>query len=129
MDKKQKYFVKPHKDMTWLDLADAIQEHCNIKLELKRGFVWNDSTATDGKYFWYAAFWKYGERGSRTDITASSGCTDIMESIEYAVKFLIGNFRVRSPYAVFKSLEKDHKWKINLDYEYTFKLCIDKKNT
>ena len=112
------YNVIPKKGMSWTDLADAICEHCNLSIRAYRRFVWTTGRPKDGgKWMWYAKF--FNSKGD--DITRASGCETVEAAIEYAIKVLIGNTRVRSPYAVFVSAEKDHNWNIIVKECISFK--------
>lgn len=115
------YNVLPKKGMSWTDLADAICEHCNLSIHAYRSFVWTTGRPKDGgKWMWYAKF--FNSKGE--DITRASGCETVEAAIEYAIKVLIGNTRVRSPYAVFVSAEKDHNWNIIVEERISFELKL-----
>lgn len=108
--------VKPHKGMTWLDLADAICEHKkNLLFCLVRSFLWDDQWARSGKWVWCASFQERTKDGKYENVSGGRLSASIDETIIDAVKRLLGNNLIRSPYAVFKSLEKDHHW--HLPYE------------
>ena len=116
------YNVIPKKEMSWTDLADAICEHCNLSIRAYRSFVWTTGRPKDGgKWLWYAKF--FNSKGE--DITRASGCETIEAAIEYAIKILIGNTRVRSPYAVFVSAEKDYNWNIIVEERISFELKLN----
>lgn len=115
------YNVIPKKGMSWTDLADAICEHCNLSIRAYRSFVWTTGRPKDGgKWMWYAKF--FNSKGE--DITRASGCETVEAAIEYAIKVLIGNTRVRSPYAVFVSAEKDYNWNIIVEECISFGLKL-----
>ena len=115
------YNVIPKKGMSWTDLADAICEHCNLSIRAYRSFVWTTGRPKDGgKWMWYAKF--FNSKGE--DITRASGCETVEAAIEYVIKVLIGNTRVRSPYAVFVSAEKDYNWNIIVEERISFELKL-----
>ena len=115
------YNVIPKKGMSWTDLADAICEHCNLSIRAYRSFVWTTGRPKDGgKWMWYAKF--FNSKGE--DITRASCCETVEAAIEYAIKVLIGNTRVRSPYAVFVSAEKDYNWNIIVEERISFGLKL-----